>query len=121
MTTHAQTSPTRPRIRATLIGLGLDGGQGPQRIITGKECLVVGGSEETHAEMIQTMLKLETELDRRGCALGDVPPEELAEIARRIDSPELEAIAVRIAHGLARRGLDFSESTPDDLTEMAAG
>ncbi|MBX6314333.1 MAG: hypothetical protein IRY99_15680, partial [Isosphaeraceae bacterium] len=98
MTTHAQGG-TR-RLRAAIIGLGLDGRNGPHRIITGEQCLLVGGSAETQAELLETMLRLKSELERQGRRLGEIPPAELAEIARRIDSPELLAIALRIKAGL---------------------
>ena len=109
------------RLRATIIGLGLDGRGTPHRIITGKECLVLGGSEQTHADILETMLRLEVELERIGQRLGDVPPEELAEIAWRIDSPELEEIAQRIESGLSRRGRSFQELSAAELTELATG
>ncbi len=109
------------RLRATIIGLGLDGSDGPNRIITGEECLVIGGSEETHAELLETLLRLESELERRGQRLGDLLPDELAEVAWRIDSPELHQIALRIGNGLERRGRSFRESTPEELTELALG
>lgn len=119
MMQHAARGPRR--LRATLIGLGLDGRGGPHRIITGPDCLMLGGSEETHAELLETLLRLEVELERRGQGLGDVPPDELAEIAWRIDSPELHAIAVRLEDGLAALGRRFEETSAEELTELAAG
>jgi hypothetical protein len=119
MTTQVQSGPRR--LRARIIGLGLDGSGGPQRIITGQECLVVGGSEETHAELLETMLRLETELERIGQRLGDVAPADLAEIAWRIDSPELHEIALRLESGLVQQGQAFHETSAKDLTELATG
>jgi hypothetical protein len=89
--THGQR-----RRRATIIGLGLDGLGTPHRIITGQDCLVLGGSEQTHADILETMLRLEVELERIGQPLGEVAPDELAEIAWRIDSPELQEIFVSL-------------------------
>ncbi|MDB5875841.1 MAG: hypothetical protein JWQ07_5283, partial [Ramlibacter sp.] len=110
MTPHTQRGPRR--MRATIIGLGLDGlGDGTHRIITGEECLMVGGSAETNADLLETMLRLESELDRLGCGLADLDPSELADVAWRIDSPELHEIAMRIEAGLVRRGRTFREST----------
>jgi hypothetical protein len=110
-----------PRLRATLIGVGLDDQGGLNRIITGKDCLVVGGSEETHAAILETMLRLESELERRGQCLAELPPDELAEVAWRIDSPELHDIAMRLGAELDHRGLSFYDSTADELTELASG
>ena len=108
-------------MRATIIGLGLDGhDDGTHRVISGEECLLIGGSDETHAELLETMLRLESELDRMGQSLGDLDPYELADIAWRIDSPELHAIAVRMEEGLERSGRSFAESTAAELTELAA-
>ena len=53
--------------------------------------------------MLETMLRLESELDRLGRGLADVNPTELADIAWRIDSPELHAIALRLKRALERR------------------
>jgi hypothetical protein len=119
MTKTAQRGPRQ--LRAAIIGLGLDGRGVPHRIITGKECLVLGGSERTHADILETMLRLEVELERIGQRLGDVPPGELAEIAWRIDSPELTEIALRMESGLETLGRSFDESSAAELTRLAAG
>jgi hypothetical protein len=115
-------TPETRRIRATIIGFGLDDDrESLRRIITGEQCLLLGGSAETHAELVETMLRLETELERLGQNLGDLLPEELADLAWRIDSPELEEIALRLKTGLAQRGLSFYETTAEELTALAAG
>lgn len=108
-------------MRATIIGLGLDGrDDGPHRVITGEQCLLVGGSAETHADLLETMLRLESELERMGRNLGDLGPRELADVAWRIDSPELHAIALQIESGLEESGRTFEESSAEELTAMAA-
>ena len=109
----------RPRLRASIIGLGLDGPLRPVRILQSQEFLVIGGSESTRAEMLETMLRLESELERIGRDLGDVEPMELAEIAWRIDWPELEEIAVRMANALEQQGRTFHTATPEELTLLA--
>jgi hypothetical protein len=119
MTPHAQGS--RRRLRAAIIGLGPDGQDGPYRVISGTQCLMMGGSAEAHAELLETMLRLDSELERLGLGLAEVEPAELAEIAWRIDSPELHEIAIRMEDGLARRGRSFQESTAEELTELATG
>lgn len=112
---------SRRRIRAAIIGLGFDGPASPQRISTGEECLLLGGSDQTHSEMLETMLRLESELERTGQKLAEVTPFELAEIAWRIDSPELHAIAVRLQRGLDDLGQTFDESSAEELTTLCAG
>jgi hypothetical protein len=109
----------RRRLRAAIIGFGLDGDGNPHRLSTGDQCLLVGGSAETHAEMLETMLRLESELDRRGQGLAEVNPIELAEIAWRIDSPELHQIALRLKAELDRQGRAFEELTAEELTDMS--
>jgi hypothetical protein len=70
--------------------------------------------------MLETMLRLESELERLGRRLGDLSPDELADLAWRIDSPELHAIAVRIDQGLARMGRTFEDLSAEELTELSA-
>jgi hypothetical protein len=110
----------RPRrLRAAIIGFGLDGHDQHQRLSTGEQCVLVGGSAETHAEMLETMLRLESELERLGVGLGDVSPSELADIAWRIDSPELHAIALRLKRALESAGRKFEDLSADELTELS--
>ena len=115
MTTQPGGQPRR--LRAAIIGFGLDGLDSQHRLSTGEQCLLVGGSAETHAEMLETMLRLESELDRRGQGLADLDPDELAEIAWRIDSPELHEIALRLKDGLEDQGREFGDLTAEELTE----
>ena len=70
--------------------------------------------------MLETILRLESELDRRGQCLAEVSPAELADIAWRIDSPELLDVALRLNAGLADRGRHFHEATAEELTELSA-
>lgn len=118
MTTQPGGAPRR--LKAAIIGFGLDGRDSHQRLSTGEQCLLVGGSAETHAEMLETMLRLESELDRRGKRLAEVNPIDLAEIAWRIDSPELHRIALQLADGLDIQGLDFENTSAEELTELSA-
>ena len=106
------------RVRAAIIGFGLDCKDDHQRLSTGDECLLVGGSAETHAEMLETMLRLESELERRGLQLSEVNPTELADIAWRIDSPELHAIALRLESGLELLGRRFEDLTAEELSAL---
>ncbi len=119
MTTTADRG-TR-RLRAKIIGVGLDGESGLHRVLKGKECLVFGGSEETHADLLETMLRLDLELERMGQDLGEVHPDELADLAWRIDLPELEVIARQLQMGLQHADRSFDESTAQELTDMARG
>lgn len=118
MTTQPGGQPRR--LRAAIIGFGLDGQDSQQRLSTGDQCLLIGGSAETHAEMLETMLRLEDELDRRGQGLADLQPADLAEIAWRIDSPELHEIALRLKAGIDEQGRAFEELSAEELTALCA-
>jgi hypothetical protein len=119
--TMTQPSIARPRrIRAALIGLGLDSPDQQQRLTRSSHSLVYGGSAETHAELRETVLRMELELDRQGQRLGDLNPQELAELAWRIDSPELHAIAVQLEASLQEQGRAFEELSPEELTALLA-
>jgi hypothetical protein len=119
MTMHAHYRGNTRRLKAAIIGLGLDGPIRPLQIVQGEDCVLIGGSERTRAELLETMLRLESELERMGRRLGELAPEELAEIAWRIDSPELEEIARSLQEGLKRHGRTFPDVSPEELTRMA--
>ena len=70
----------KPAVRAALLGLGLDNADGHKRITTGEQFAIVGGSEETHGRMTETVVKTFEELKTRGKRLQSVDPKELAEI-----------------------------------------
>jgi hypothetical protein len=120
MTLLQQSGPRPRRLRAALIGLGLDNPDDQHRVTRGDQSFIFGGSAETHAELRETAERLEQELDRRGRQLGDLNPAELAELANMIDSPELREIALRMKAGLEEQGRAFEEMTAEELTAMSA-
>ena len=63
-----------------MLGVGLDAEDGQKRITRGKNFLLAGGSEETHATMQETAVKVNEHLDREGKRLEDVSSEELGDI-----------------------------------------
>lgn len=72
----------RPSVRG-LLGVGLDNEDGHKRITTGEKFVLVGGSQETHEVMTETMMKTFEELKRRDKVLETVDHRELAEIIDR--------------------------------------
>ncbi len=72
----------KPR-RAALLGVGLDNDDGHKRITTGEQFAIVGGSEETHERMTETVVKTFEELKQKGKPLEEVGPKELSEIIHR--------------------------------------
>ena len=71
-----------PRIRG-ILGVGLDHEDGHKRITTGEKFALVGGSQETHEVMTETMLKTFEELKRRAKPLETIDPRELGEIIEK--------------------------------------
>jgi hypothetical protein len=74
----------KKRKQAALLGLGLDNQDGHTRLTRGKNFVLYGGSEETHAVMQETAIKVNERLDRRGKQLEDVSPRELHDIFREV-------------------------------------
>jgi hypothetical protein len=73
----------KPTRVAGLLGVGLDHQDGHKRITTGDHFAILGGSEETHGRMTETVVKTFEELKTRGKQLEQVEPKELAEILHR--------------------------------------
>ncbi len=68
--------------KAMLLGLGLDNADGHKRITKGDDFLLVGGSEETHERMTETVVKFNEKLARRGKDLRGLSPEEFRDLMR---------------------------------------
>ena len=69
---------------AALLGLAFDNEDGQTRITRGKNFLLCGGSQETHAVMQETAVKINEQLDQRGKRLENVSIRELRDICRDI-------------------------------------
>jgi hypothetical protein len=65
---------------AALIGLAFDAEDGQTRLTRGKNFVLCGGSDETHAVMQETAVKVNEQLDRDGRRLEDVSVRELRDI-----------------------------------------
>lgn len=77
------SKPTRKKRQPKLggiLGVGLDNEDGHKRITTGEKFVLVGGSQDTHERMTETMVKTFEELKRRDKQLETVDPHELGEI-----------------------------------------
>lgn len=107
------------RLHAAILGFGLDNLDDSNRIATGPNSLVVGGSAETHADLTHAIAQLEFELLALDRSLGDLEPAELGALAERIDLPELAEIADRIQAGIELRGISFIDLSADELTELS--
>lgn len=71
---NAENTPERA---ALLLGLGLDNTDGHKRITKGDDFILLGGSEETHERMTETVVKVGEKLSRRGKNIRTASPEEL--------------------------------------------
>jgi hypothetical protein len=68
---------------AHLLGVGLDHKDGHKRLTSAEDFTIVGGSEETHGRMTETVIKTFETLKARGKSLHAVEPKELAEIIHK--------------------------------------
>jgi len=68
---------------AHLLGVGFDNEDGHKRLTSAEQFTIVGGSEETHGRMTETVMKTFEALKRRGKSLQAVEPKELAEIIEK--------------------------------------
>ena len=69
--------------RDALFGVGLDNQDGHKRITKGEKFVLVGGSDETHTRMTETVVKTFEELKRRDKQFETVEHKELAEIIHK--------------------------------------
>jgi hypothetical protein len=63
-----------------LLGLAFDADDGHTRITRGKDFFLAGGSEQSHDQMRETVVKVTEKLDRRGQHLADITVEELVDL-----------------------------------------
>lgn len=63
-----------------LLGVGLDNEDEHKRLTTAEKFAIMGGSQETHDKMTETVLKTFEEMDRKGKALESIEPSELKDL-----------------------------------------
>ncbi len=68
---------------AHLLGVGLDHHDGHKRITKGEQFTLVGGSQETHERMTETVVKTFEDLKQRGKDLRQVEAKELRDIIHK--------------------------------------
>ena len=72
-----------------MLGVGLDS-DGNKRITTGPNFALVGGTEETHEQMIEKAVKISEKLKARGKQLEEVSREEFDDIAQEVGLKKIE-------------------------------
>lgn len=73
---------SRRRRRAVLLGLGLDNDDRHVRITRGPNFRLLGGSDDTHAAMQRTAIRMNEKLRRRGKELEEVGRAEFRDLLR---------------------------------------
>ena len=71
---------------AIMMGLGLDNKDKHKRVTKGDNFYLVGGSEETHERMVETSIKVNEKLDKKGKELSELSKEEFGDIVREASS-----------------------------------
>ena len=66
-----------------LLGLGLDNRDGHKRITRAEQFSIVGGSQETHDRMTETLIKTVEDLKSKGKRVGEAETHELADLLRK--------------------------------------
>jgi len=64
------------------LGIGLDNTDEHKRVTQSESFLLVGGSEETHEQMQDTVIRFEESLRKRGKRLQETSPQEAADMLR---------------------------------------
>ncbi len=72
---------------AHLLGLGLDCADGHKRITQADKFSILGGSQNTHDKMTETLCKTFEDLTIKGKALEETSPDELSDIILK-NTPE---------------------------------
>jgi hypothetical protein len=69
--------------KAVMLGLGLDN-DGHKRVTTGPNFLLMGGSEQTHEEMTEKVVKINEKLSANGKRLEEISRQEFDDIAHSV-------------------------------------
>ena len=75
------------RQKRYLLGIGMDNQDGHKRLTEAEDFSVIGGSEETHEMMSETLIKTFEYLARKDKTLDEISRAELSELFSR-ESPE---------------------------------
>ena len=67
-----------------MLGLAFDNEDGHTRLTRGRNFVLLGGSQDTHAFMQETAVKINERLDQDGRRLEDVSVRELRSICREV-------------------------------------
>jgi len=66
-----------------LLGVGLDCDDGHKRITQSEKFSILGGSQNTHDKLTETLIKTFEDISAKGKALEDMSPDELSDIVNK--------------------------------------
>jgi len=69
--------------RAHLLGIGLDNDDGHKRITQAEEFSIVGGSQDTHERMTETVIKTFEDIKTEGKSLATIEPDQLSDLIQK--------------------------------------
>jgi len=69
--------------RAHLLGFGLDNDDGHKRITQAEEFSIVGGSQDTHERMTETVIKTFEDIKNKGETLRTIEPQHLSDLIQK--------------------------------------
>lgn len=69
--------------KAHLLGIGLDNEDGHKRITQAEKFSIVGGSQETHEKMTETVVKTFEDIKKVGKTLETIENQRLAELIEK--------------------------------------
>jgi hypothetical protein len=73
----------KERVKALMLGVGLDS-DGHKRLTTGPNFVLAGGSEDTHEQMTEKVIKINEKLAAKGKKLEEVSHAEFDDIAHAV-------------------------------------
>ncbi len=79
----AQTPAKKNQKKSLMVGVGLDS-DGHKRVTTGKNFALLGGTQQTHEEMVEKAIKINEKLSAKGKQLEEVSREEFDDIAHSV-------------------------------------
>ena len=80
---HPKLPIKDPKVMAHLFGLGLDCTDGHKRITQAEKFSILGGSENTHDKMTETLFKTFEDLSIKGKTLESASMEEITDLIHK--------------------------------------
>lgn len=77
------TKVKKQAAKAGFLGVGLDNEDGHTRLTRGENFFLYGGSQDTHARMQETAVKINEQLGQRGKRIEDCSPREFSDILHK--------------------------------------